>query len=189
MHRLAHPGFLTRPLPGFTRFPTSHRPCDWPAPPCRSGGSSPAYPVFMRFRGSPAVRVAPGGVEPPHTDSKSVALSAELRGPKRSVAAPPRRRAPPASAATAIRRTIREKSCAEGATFLGEVADGTRTHDHRDHNPGLYQLSYRHRGRAQDSGAPGKARIAATSLSFRREPSPPAAARVGLRRTPRSASC
>jgi hypothetical protein len=26
-----------------------------------------------------------------------------------------------------------------------EVADGTRTHDHRDHNPGLYQLSYRHR--------------------------------------------
>jgi hypothetical protein len=25
------------------------------------------------------------------------------------------------------------------------VADGTRTRDHRDHNPGLYQLSYRHR--------------------------------------------
>ena len=24
---------------------------------------------------------------------------------------------------------------------LGE-GDGTRTHDHRDHNPGLYQLSY-----------------------------------------------
>jgi hypothetical protein len=24
------------------------------------------------------------------------------------------------------------------------VADGTRTRDHRDHNPGLYQLSYRH---------------------------------------------
>jgi hypothetical protein len=31
------------------------------------------------------------------------------------------------------------------------VADGIRTRDHRDHNPGLYQLSYRHRGRAQDS--------------------------------------
>jgi hypothetical protein len=28
------------------------------------------------------------------------------------------------------------------------VADGTRTHDHRDHNPGLYQLSYRHRAGA-----------------------------------------
>ena len=27
-----------------------------------------------------------------------------------------------------------------------EVADGIRTRDHRDHNPGLYQLSYRHRG-------------------------------------------
>ena len=30
------------------------------------------------------------------------------------------------------------------------VADGTRTRDHRDHNPGLYQLSYRHR--AADTG-------------------------------------
>ena len=27
-----------------------------------------------------------------------------------------------------------------------QVADGTRTHDHLDHNQGLYQLSYRHRG-------------------------------------------
>src|SRR5262245_56898978 len=53
--------------------------------------------------------MAPGGVEPPHTDSKSVALSAELRGPAQ------------------------------------RVADGTRTHDHLDHNQGLYQLSYRHR--------------------------------------------
>ena len=24
------------------------------------------------------------------------------------------------------------------------MTDGTRTHDHRDHNPGLYQLSYSH---------------------------------------------
>src|SRR5919204_3309544 len=31
------------------------------------------------------------------------------------------------------------------------VADGTRTHDHRDHNPGLYQLSYRHREQSKDS--------------------------------------
>jgi hypothetical protein len=31
------------------------------------------------------------------------------------------------------------------------VAEGTRTPDHRDHNPGLYQLSYRHRERRQDS--------------------------------------
>ena len=34
-----------------------------------------------------------------------------------------------------------------------EVADGTRTHDHLDHNQGLYQLSYSHRARNQDSGA------------------------------------
>ena len=31
----------------------------------------------------------------------------------------------------------------------GGVTDGTRTHNHRDHNPGLYQLSYGHR--ADDS--------------------------------------
>jgi hypothetical protein len=31
------------------------------------------------------------------------------------------------------------------------VADGIRTRDHRDHNPGLYQLSYRHRGGTKDS--------------------------------------
>src|SRR5215218_2927408 len=30
--------------------------------------------------------MAPGGVEPPHADSKSAALSAELRGPRLSVA-------------------------------------------------------------------------------------------------------
>ena len=28
---------------------------------------------------------------------------------------------------------------------LGGVADGARTHDNRNHNPGLYQLSYSHR--------------------------------------------
>jgi hypothetical protein len=34
------------------------------------------------------------------------------------------------------------------------VADGTRTHDHRDHNPGLYQLSYRHLELTQNSPMP-----------------------------------
>jgi hypothetical protein len=33
--------------------------------------------------------MAPGGVEPPHADSKSAALSAELRGPRASVAPTP----------------------------------------------------------------------------------------------------
>src|SRR5512139_1160874 len=32
----------------------------------------------------------------------------------------------------------------ESSSLLG-VADGTRTHDNRNHNPGLYQLSYSHR--------------------------------------------
>ncbi len=36
---------------------------------------------------------------------------------------------------------------AEALRAEARVTDGTRTHNHRDHNPGLYQLSYRHRGR------------------------------------------
>ena len=42
------------------------------------------------------------------------------------------------------------KAAALSAELRGRrarVADGTRTRDHRDHNPGLYQLSYRHRAR------------------------------------------
>ena len=31
-------------------------------------------------------------------------------------------------------------------TYVSGVDDGTRTHDDRDHNPGLYQLSYAHHG-------------------------------------------
>jgi hypothetical protein len=30
------------------------------------------------------------------------------------------------------------------------VADGTRTHDNRNHNPGLYQLSYSHHLKPND---------------------------------------
>jgi FAD dependent oxidoreductase len=35
---------------------------------------------------------------------------------------------------------------------VGKVADGIRTRDHRDHNPGLYQLSYRHREETENTG-------------------------------------
>src|SRR5215208_3362627 len=45
----------------------------------------------------------------------------------------------------------------------GRVANVTRTRDHRDHNPGLYQLSYRHRGGdriARAVGHTGRARTA-----------------------------
>ena len=37
-----------------------------------------------------------------------------------------------------------------------KVANGTRTRDHRDHNPGLYQLSYRHREAATGYREPGR---------------------------------
>src|SRR4051794_30842833 len=76
--------------------------------------------------------MAPGGVEPPRAASKAAALSTELRGLAPSM--PGREREHSGAA---------KRSGAKGET---RVAEGTRTPDHRDHNPGLYQLSYRHRG-------------------------------------------
>ena len=38
--------------------------------------------------------------------------------------------------------TVQAPHCAR--LLLSGVADGTRTHDSRNHNPGLYQLSYGH---------------------------------------------
>ena len=54
------------------------------------------------------------------------------------------------------------------------MADGTRTHDHLDHNQGLYQLSYSHHARTQDSGASAKGTNAASagSAGARRNRSP-----------------
>jgi hypothetical protein len=50
----------------------------------------------------------------------------------------------------AVGRLGRDQSVAPSGGRFGAsdegVANGTRTRDHRDHNPGLYQLSYRHRG-------------------------------------------
>jgi hypothetical protein len=45
-----------------------------------------------------------------------------------------------ASKAAALSAELRGHGGSRGVT------DGTRTHNHRDHNPGLYQLSYGHRG-------------------------------------------
>ncbi|SPA24974.1 hypothetical protein CBM2637_A170308 [Cupriavidus taiwanensis] len=39
------------------------------------------------------------------------------------------------------------------------MADGTRTHDDRNHNPGLYQLSYSHRRGHQRSADRRKTRL------------------------------
>jgi hypothetical protein len=60
---------------------------------------------------------------------------------------------------------------------LDGVADGTRTHDDRNHNPGLYQLSYSHRRAnnyigagvtTQPPAAALAARAAAGSVSARK---------------------
>ena len=50
------------------------------------------------------------------------------------------------------------------------MAEGTRTPDHRDHNPGLYQLSYRHLA----------ASIVAATLSERPRRLPPARHPIGV---------
>ena len=52
------------------------------------------------------------------------------------------------------------------------VDDGTRTHDDRDHNPGLYQLSYAHHWvnlivrQHASNGAPGRTRTCNRRLSL-----------------------
>jgi hypothetical protein len=58
------------------------------------------------------------------------------------------------------------------------VADGTRTRDHRDHNPELYQLSYRHRARMS------VARAARRADSRRAEPASAGLARLSARGSP-----
>src|SRR5512142_2933463 len=40
----------------------------------------------------------------------------------------------------------KKKALDRSRAFGSGVADGTRTHDNRNHNPGLYQLSYSHHG-------------------------------------------
>ena len=72
---------------------------------------------------------------------------------------PPAESSRPAVRRTRLRRSSREvvacRTAPDGADGQGfdpgraalsaRVAEGTRTPDHRDHNPGLYQLSYCHR--------------------------------------------
>ena len=44
------------------------------------------------------------------------------------------------------RETDRDRWIIDPGRIENGVDDGTRTHDDRDHNPGLYQLSYAHHG-------------------------------------------
>ena len=52
----------------------------------------------------------------------------------------------PKSEATALKKRIKQLERALGQKTLRRygVSDGTRTRDNRNHNPGLYQLSYAH---------------------------------------------
>jgi integrase len=51
-----------------------------------------------------------------------------------------------------VHRARREQTLSRERRENG-VADGTRTHDNRNHNPGLYQLSYSHHGRLRPMAA------------------------------------
>ena len=92
--------------------------------------------------------MAPGGIEPPRAGSKPAALSTELRGRTCSRLVALSSRAEVSTFNDPLRSgwdRVAESQRAP-ATLFRRVADGTRTRDHRDHNPGLYQLSYRHHG-------------------------------------------
>jgi hypothetical protein len=58
---------------------------------------------------------------------------------------------PPAEAAFFSVRSLHYTARRGKDAVLG-VADGARTHDNRNHNPGLYQLSYSHRRERKYSG-------------------------------------
>ena len=52
-----------------------------------------------------------------------------------------------------VARECRTEMSSTSCTKSTGVADGTRTHDSRNHNPGLYQLSYGHHQRTRIVGS------------------------------------
>ena len=48
---------------------------------------------------------------------------------------------------------------------VGGVADGARTHDNRNHNPGLYQHSYSHRREKSIASRTDAAQLAAADAA------------------------
>jgi hypothetical protein len=68
--------------------------------------------------------------------------SAELRG-LFAISVTDRSRVPASGGGRALETGRAGRKCPPAGD--ARVAEGTRTPDHRDHNPGLYQLSYRHR--------------------------------------------
>jgi hypothetical protein len=84
-------------------------------------------------RGRPRVRitvVAPGGVEPPHADSKSAALSTELRGPRPSV---PRQASYPVQARGGGSSVGRAPGCGPGGRGFESPPPPLRLRNHDPH--------------------------------------------------------
>ena len=81
------------------------------------------------------------------TDAAAAAVfaSASLGTGFAPTAGPPRACAVASPTITASKPTA--MSLLSLIDMVGGVADGIRTHDNRNHNPGLYQLSYGHRWR------------------------------------------
>ena len=95
-------------------------------------------PRGRRSRPTSATPAATGST----TRSSSTATSS--RAGSRTTSRPSTERCSGSSPGSVCRAELVRNGAATRPRCL-EVADGTRTRDHRDHNPELYQLSYRHR--------------------------------------------
>jgi hypothetical protein len=118
--------------------------------------------VDSRRGASPSARGA--GPPPPARRSRAALLAAQGPAAARRGRPDPAPRARHARGSRRSRRPragSRHEGCSRGISSRAGVfpvrrmpsrarskgvANGTRTRDHRDHNPGLYQLSYRHLG-------------------------------------------
>src|SRR5664280_1860367 len=69
------------------------------------------------------------------------------------------REALPAACRSALTRP--RKRCRASQFTRNGVADGARTHDNRNHNPGLYQLSYSHHRTVNYSERPFRSAVQA----------------------------
>jgi|SaaInlStandDraft_5_1057022.scaffolds.fasta_scaffold01398_2 hypothetical protein len=71
-------------------------------------------------------------------------------------------------------KSLMQALCRKNHIINAGVNDGARTHDHRNHNPGLYQLSYAHhktlvRPAGLEPATPGLEGRCSIRLSYRRK--------------------
>ena len=161
------------------------------SPPDKERERLPLAEVLTAFpdageRGRTSKGRSPPGPKPGASASSATPARTELRTSPRMA---PGGVEPPhgASKAPALSTELRGRARTPAPA---RVANGTRTRDHRDHNPGLYQLSYRHQARPSYRG-PDEARPARASSCGAASPrsSPSRAGRRACpRRTPRSSS-